>query len=253
MEYLITNMHYKTLNLLSLGREKCAPSHSFSYAYTNFYLVHYVISGCGTLLKNKVPKKVNEGEIFIIKPDNVYTYIADKNDPWEYMWFSFDGELADIFSKCEDVIKITDDSVFYDMLKATERKNISMQYVTGKVYEFISEIFERESQANSTIDYVRIVSDYIKSNYMRKISVTDIAESINLNKRYLSRIFKKEKGITIQEYILKQKFLKAQNLLEQGFSVTETAMAVGYSDAYTFSKIFKKHVGVSPTNYKNVR
>ena len=58
------------------------------------------------------------GKMFVIKPGNTYSYYADADNPWEYMWFSFDGELARIFDQCEDVIKITDDSVFYDMLKA---------------------------------------------------------------------------------------------------------------------------------------
>lgn len=249
MEYLITNMHYKTLNMLSLGREKCSPRHSYSYAYTNFYLIHYVISGCGTFIKNKVPRKVSSGEIFIIKPGNVYSYIADTDTPWEYMWFSFDGELASIFEKCDDVIKIADDTVFYDMLRMTQFKNTCMEYLTGKLYEFMSELFEEYDYINSNSDYVKTVSDFIKANYMRKISVKDIADTINLNSRYLSRIFKKEKGMTIQEFILKQKFLKAKKLLAMGFTVSETALTVGYTDQFTFSKIFKKYTGVSPSEY----
>lgn len=249
MEYLLTNMHYKTLNMLSLGKEKCAPSHSYSYAYTNFYLIHYVISGCGTFVKNKTVREISEGEIFIIKPGNVYSYTADKDTPWEYMWFSFDGELASVFEKCEDTIKIADDTVLYDMLKMTQYKNTCMEYLTGKLYEFMSELFEEYHYADSGSDYVKTVSDFIKANYMRKISVSDIADNINLNSRYLSRIFKREKGITIQEYILKQKFSKAKKLLSMGFSVSETALTVGYTDPFTFSKIFKKHTGIAPSEY----
>lgn len=249
IEYLLKNMHYKTLNVLSLGMEKCSPGYSFSYAYTNFYLIHYVISGCGIFIKNKEPRKVLAGEIFIIKPENVYSYIADKSEPWEYMWFSFDGELANTFDYCEDVIKIKNDTVLYDMLRAKSLKNTCMEYLTGKLYEFISEIFEESHFNVSGSNYVQTVSDYIKSNYMRKISVKNMADAINLNSRYLSRIFKKEKGVTIQEYILKQKFSKAKKLLTMGISVSETALMVGYNDPFTFSKIFKKHMGVAPSEY----
>lgn len=250
MEYLVTNMHYKTLNILSLGWEKCNPLHSFSYAHTPFYLIHYVISGCGTFIKNKEEMKVSKGEIFIIKPENAYTYIADKNSPWEYMWFSFDGELADAFKNCEDVIKIGDDTVLRDMLKTAQQKNISMEYLTGKLYEFIAEVFEEKASSDSAGNYVNVVSDYIMSNYMRRISVGGIAKAINLNARYLSRIFKKEKGVTIQEFILGQKLSKAKKLLALGYSVKETANMVGYEDLYTFSKMFKKHTGMSPSEYK---
>lgn len=253
LEYLVTNKHYKTLNVLSLGREKCTAGHSFSYAYTNFYLIHYVISGCGTFVKNKISRSVSAGEIFIIKPGSVYSYKADKSTPWEYMWFSFDGEIAEAFEKCDEVMKITDDTILFEMLDFAYPENAKTEYLTGKLYEFMAEIFDDGGGAFGRRDYVKTVSDFIKANYMRKISVSAIADTIGLDGRYLSRIFKREKGIAIQEYILKQKFSKAKKLLKMGVSVSETALTVGYGDQYAFSKMFKKHIGVSPSEYaKNI-
>lgn len=248
LEYLFSNMHYKTLNMLSLGREKCAAGHSFSYAYTNFYLIHYVISGCGTFVKNKIARRVSAGEIFVIKPGSVCSYKADMDTPWEYMWFSFDGEIAEAFEKCDDVMKIADDTILFDMLDAIRLKSTRTQYLTGKLYEFMSELFE-DSENSGGRDYVKTVSDFIKSNYMRKISVKSIADTIGLDSKYLSRIFKKEKGVTIQEYILNQKFSKAKKLLKMGISVVETSLSVGYADQFAFSKMFKKYTGFSPSEY----
>lgn len=84
--YIIENKHYPTLNILSLGKHKCSSQHIFAYAYTNFYLIHYVVRGCGTFYKNGIAHRVNSGEIFIIKPENEYTYAADDKDPWEYIF-----------------------------------------------------------------------------------------------------------------------------------------------------------------------
>ncbi len=244
--YMFENKHYKTLNIINLGHQKCPPLHSYSYALPNFYLIHYVVSGCGKLIKNKVEKKVKAGEMFIIKPENVYTYTADKEDPWEYIWISFDGDLSSIFKNLDDIMKI-DGEIFHEMLQAGNLKNTQQEFLLGKLYTLISMIFEK---APAESNFIKMVSDFIKANYAYKLHVADIAETINLNSRYLSRIFKQQKGVTIQEYIIKYKVKKAQSLLDKGFNVCETARAVGYEDAFTFSKIFKKYTGISPTKYK---
>lgn len=243
--YIIENKNYSTLNFLSLGHEACKPSHTFSYAYTDFYLVHYIVRGCGCLYKNGVPRKVNAGEMFIIKPDNSYTYVADKEDPWEYIWFSFDGILASIFDKLDDCVKYSG-GIVTEMLDAKDLENTRTEFLLGKLYELISELFENSKAENN---YVKKAADYIKANYMHRMYVCDIAQSLHINSRYLSRIFKEVKGISIQEYMINYKIGKAKTLLKRGLNVTESAKLVGYDDTFTFSKIFKKHTGCSPSEY----
>lgn len=244
--YILENKGYKTLNVLTLGHQKCKPSHSYSYAFPNFYLLHYVVGGEGTFTKNRITKKISAGEMFIIKPDNIYEYRANEKNPWEYIWISFDGELAKIFEKLDDTVKFNTD-IFFEMLEAKNLKNTKSEFLLSKLYELISVLFE--STASKT-DYTKAVSDYIKANYARKIYVSDIAENLNLNSRYLSRLFKKEKGMSIQEYVINYKMKKAQFLLSKGLNVSEASRAVGYDDIFTFSKMFKKHIGVTPSLYR---
>lgn len=243
--YIVENKHFPMLNILSLGRHKCKPGYVFGYAYTNFYLIHYVIKGCGTFFKNGVPQKVKDGEIFIIKPDNEYTYIADEENPWEYIFFSFDGEMASRFEQLDDCMKFNS-SVITDMLDAENLENTRSEFLTGKLFELMSEIFEDSGQKN---DHIKKATDYIKTNYARKLPVADIAAALNLNPRYLSRIFKQSTGKTVQEYIINYKIKKAKILLKHGMSVGSTAKLIGYDDSFTFSKAFKKVQGVSPKEY----
>lgn len=243
--YIIENKHYPTLNILSLGKHKCSSQHIFAYAYTNFYLIHYVVRECGTFYKNGIAHRVNSGEIFIIKPENEYTYAADDKDPWEYIFFSFNGEMASMFDKLDDVIKINS-NVIIEMLDAVNLENTRSEFLTGKLYELVSEIFENSKSEN---DYIKKATDYIKTNYARKLPVADIAAALNLNSRYLSRIFKNETGMTVQQYIINYKMKKAKILLKHGMSVGATARLIGYDDTFTFSKAFKKVVGISPKEY----
>lgn len=242
---IIENKNYKTLNVLTLGHQKCEPKHNYTYAYTDFYLIHYVVRGCGKVYYDGECYDVSKGEIFIIKPNGIYTYVADEKDPWEYIWISFRGELAGIFESL-GVVEKFESNLFSEMLNAYNLESTRTEYLTGKAYEMISVLFENTRYHN---DYVKTVSDYIKANYMLKLYVEDIADSLNINRRYLSRIFKDKKGVTIQQYIINYKIKKACDFLKRGFKVNETAAMIGYDDTFTFSKIFKKNMGCSPTEY----
>jgi AraC-like DNA-binding protein len=87
--------------------------------------------------------------------------------------------------------------------------------------------------------------------YTNKISVASLAHFCGLDSRYLCRIFKKETGMTLQEYILDYRLSKAHVLLlETSLTIGDTARSVGYTDVYNFSKMFKKKYGVSPRNIR---
>ena len=84
------------VNVFQFGREKCRPSHSFGPAVRNHYLFHYILSGRGTLestdrLGRIHSHQIGPGEGFMIVPQQINTYQADKEDPWEYIWLEFDG------------------------------------------------------------------------------------------------------------------------------------------------------------------
>lgn len=242
---LVQNMHRNDLNVLSFGYQKCEKGHFFNYAYETFYLLHYVKSGKGVFIKDGIERTVHRGSVFIIKPGHVYKYIADENDPWEYIWVSFDGNEAKMLEKIDDVAE-TDGEVFEEMKLAENLKNTKELFLTGKVYELLSNLFEPEEEKNN---YVKAVSDYVKANCMRRLLVSEIAKEAGLNSRYLSQLFKKETGMTLLEYIQKYKIKKGKVLLEHGFNVGETAKALGYDDAFTFSKAFKRIVGCPPKLY----
>ena len=86
---------------------------------------------------------------------------------------------------------------------------------------------------------------------MNEIRVEQIAENLNLDRRYLSRLFKQKMGQTIQEYLIIVRMDEAKRYLAEGRSVSETATLCGYTDTCNFSKMFKRVCGISPANWCN--
>ena len=89
--------------------------------------------------------------------------------------------------------------------------------------------------------------------YMQEIRVEKIAEQMGLDRRYLSRIFKQREGFGMAEYISLVRVERAKAFLAKGHSVGDTAILCGYSDSFTFSKMFKKQVGLSPADWKKAQ
>lgn len=99
---------------------------------------------------------------------------------------------------------------------------------------------------------VRKIMDYMELHYQEKISLDQIAANMYLSSYYISKIFKSETGDTPINYLISLRMKKARELLDarQDLSIQAIASAVGYEDAYHFSKLFKKYFGLSPLYYK---
>lgn len=94
--------------------------------------------------------------------------------------------------------------------------------------------------------------NYFEDHYNEKISLDQIAENMYLSPFYISKIFKSETGDTPIRHLINIRLEKAKELLESDRcgSIQEVAAMVGYDDAYHFSKLFKKHYGISPSKAK---
>ena len=243
-EMMIINQHFKDLNPVLFGRMKCIPGNHFGPVIRDYILIHYVENGQGVLYKNNNAYPVHKGQAFIILDGEWVSYVADKNDPWEYRWIAFTGDLAYKYKSLPPVINISNDL----FPNAEEHQNNFTEYIlASQLFRMTAELFAQEKQDNQ---YIRKVKNYIKYSYMNDIRVEEIAKAVSLDRYYLSRIFKKETGKTIQEYLINVRMNHACTFLSEGRSVSESAALCGYFDLSNFSKMFKRIYGVSPTEFQ---
>lgn len=98
---------------------------------------------------------------------------------------------------------------------------------------------------------VRRATAFIQMHYSEPITRQDIADHVSINADYLTDCFHKELGLTPIVYLTRQRIEQAKRLLEHGNqSITEVAMAVGFTDASHFARTFSREVGVSPRAYR---
>ena len=102
-------------------------------------------------------------------------------------------------------------------------------------------------------DYAAFVKSYIHDHYMNQIQLGDLALVAHVSPSYLSTRFKREVGCSFTEYLVRFRTNKAREMIEANgkASFSEIALSVGYEDYAQFSKMFRKHAGCSPTEYRN--
>ncbi len=94
--------------------------------------------------------------------------------------------------------------------------------------------------------------DYIDKNYTKIVSIESVCEHLNINKFYLTHIFKEQIDMPPIKYLIYKRMKHAKQLLisDNGMSINEIAEECGYSDTAYFCRVFKKTVDITPLQYK---
>lgn len=122
-------------------------------------------------------------------------------------------------------------------------------------YILFRNFFECESGdtniKDSTTRNIKIILDYIGENYMKPITIDELADNVNLSKHYFMRFFKKYMGMTCIEYINDYRLNIATNLLlTTRMQITEVAASIGITNLSYFNRIFKKKYHMTPKEYR---
>lgn len=130
----------------------------------------------------------------------------------------------------------------------------SPEQLKEKMLEYFNSLMNEKAEQERSImenDYISKTILYMKNHYGRDIGINDIAQYINLNPTYLSRIFKKATGKTIIEFLTLLRIEKSKVLLEHANkSIKEISAELGYYDVRSFTRFFKKYEGVTPGEYR---
>lgn len=272
--YLFPNENFLDLNPYQGGYADNEGAASFGPCTRNHYLFHYVISGAGTLVADDADGNEHEfyihtGQGFLIFPNQVTTYWADKDHPWEYTWIEFDGVYASEIIKnaglsmANPIYRVADkvagQTLMETMLEMAGDTDRTHFYKMSKLYLFADCLIRAAggtsmpSVSNPSVSdyYLQTAFLYIEKNFMNNISVESIAARCNIHRNRLLKLFKDQIGQGPQEYLIKYRMSKAaQLLITTGLSVNEIGNAVGYTNQLHFSRAFKSVYGISPKYFR---
>jgi two-component system response regulator YesN len=136
----------------------------------------------------------------------------------------------------------------YDDLTATRSISHLKAWTLDIIARGMDLIHPSHKPPNSVVENI---CTYIESHTGEDFNREDLASFVNFNPAYLSRLFKKETGMSLSDYILKCRVEKAKSLLIQStVKVADIAEIVGYYNISHFTKMFKKHTSLTPQDYR---
>lgn len=249
------------------GYEQVEPGFQFGPSARTSYLFHVVIKGKGVFEVGEKIFHIHEGQVFLIRPHVETVYRADTEDPWAYGWIGCKGHRLE---RMMEQMGLTEDNPVVDVSNTSEifqciLNMMSMQKIstsnelfrTSELLRFMGLIMENHEQEHPEIRtysseaYAQVAMKYLDANYSQKIKISDLANTIGIERSYLTHIFCETYQKSPQQYLMQIRMEKARELLlTTDLRVSEVAARVGYPDALAFSRTFKKEHGKSPSEYK---
>lgn len=228
------------------------------------YSLHFVVSGAGYYTLGEKTYYIKKGQIFANFPNVDIFYTTDKTHPWKYYWLNFIGPrsaqlLSDIGLTPEspvidagDAFKKIEKLYIANLKKCQENPDnteiISLYHLLN-IYSILhSEKNVSPPTIQKTESYAKKAVEYIRNNYANPaLNLHVVAQALNINDSYLSRLFCNEIGVNFVHYLAQTRIQAAINLIDNGmYVVCQVSESVGFTDPYYFSKVFKRFNAISP-------
>ena len=213
------------------------------------YEIIYVTEGVVHLFEGEKKHTLKESSLIILKPGTVHGGSEKSTGRTSFYWLHFhiDGiEINDVLLN-----NFGKGFLFREFLHERCSPGANGFFQDAFALYIISEILS-VSREEETTALSKNVSEYVRINSGRGLTVKKVAGHFGYNSEHLSRIVKKDSGLTLKELIDSHILSRAKNyLLNTSFSVKEIAALLGYPDPNTFINFFKYHEKKSPTAYRN--
>lgn len=257
-----------------VANRQCTPNWSLKgpsvYDKHNIILVY---DGEALLTCNDNKYKVGKGNIIYYKPgdyrqghtfpnslmkcftiDFLYTIPILNDTTWE---------LRNINLPFPTIDKIQDSFLFSHLLdlfsKFTktwllEKHN---RLIQGRAIfgEILSLLLRRKFEDDFNYDNIRKIEkviSYMTDHFTNQLTLQDLSNKADISPSYFESIFKSVTGKSPIGYLNDMRISKSKDLLNDGHTISDVASLVGYNDIFYFSRCFKKHVGISPSQYKSI-
>ncbi len=238
----------------------------------NQYIYIHCINGQGWFKIAGHEYKIKSNQYFIIPSGVAHVYGANNNDPWTIYWIHFKGKIAQNYvpdsydpinvstnlkSRISDRIDLFEE-IFRTLLSGYSKENICyvsslFHYYLGTL-RYINQYRDAKNDQSENNNIIEAAIHFMKENIENHITLKDISDYLGYSTSHYSMLFKRKTGHSPVNYLNLLKIQHACQLLDEtNMKVNQICYKIGIDDAYYFSRLFNKTMGMSPKEYRELK
>lgn len=246
-----------SLTILTYGHAKISSAWRGESRNNSFSYLYYVRAGQATIENQLGTITLLPNRWYLIPSGYNFKYRCDEFMEHLYFHIRLSGaDMLDIFRHLEVPLILEDEQIPEELFDYA-RRPVDLKgtlLLKAKIYDSLLRIMEKHGFLIKQDDFTDCVMNaikFIRSNLSARLTTTEIADSAFVSKSKLTKQFRKELSMSIQEYLYHILLYEATDLLvNDELSIQQISERLGFSDQFYFSRKFKQKYGLSPTAYR---
>jgi AraC-like DNA-binding protein len=250
-------------------REQHPVSHAFNWKNGRVLQEHnlvFIANGQGVFETKTSSQQITEGTVFFLFPGVWHRYKPDKQSGWEEYWIGFNGNYPEtlmnkgFFNREHPFIHTGHDeslqSLLHQLIEKVDYGNTGYQQIaSGIALQILGLLHTRaaaeNNQAGALSASIEKAKFLIMESVADKIDMHQLARKLTMGYSNFRKQFKKEMGLSPNQYLLDIRDKKAKELLTStDLNINEIAYRTGFESIYHFSKFFKLKNKISPSSFR---
>jgi len=250
------------------GLEHCTADYAIKRETFPYCSIEYVARGCGELKLKGKPHRLRPGTVFAYCPGVPHEIRGDREDPLVKYFVDFagtrargllrDGQLepgtaAEVFPP-HSLASLFDELIETGLSLRPKAAELSAALLECIALKIAGQRAPAEGATTLSFITYQNCRRHMETHFLRLRTLEEIASECHLETAYLCRLFRRYDSQPPYQYLLRLKILHAaQRLHNQGVLVKQVAEETGFADAFHFSRVFRKVLGVSPLELRRLR
>ena len=259
------------VDLVGYHQSKPGWKSEYENSISDLFRFWYISEGTGSVCINNQWLNFAANDLVTIKPGRNYTQEKSgrKNPSKIYYIYFYPFGSKNIYSyqnlfnswpkiimmKYHPEVKALFQELFEIFTTKHSSSKLLIKSIMLRILHIIIDAYKNRPQEITTESYSKLLmaKDYIYNHYNEPLTLDQISDNVNLSSSYLSALFTKHLNTSPINYQITLKLRSAKLLLAKGEPVTKVSDKVGFNSIHHFSRIFKKHFGMSPSQFAMIR
>ncbi|WP_282936124.1 AraC family transcriptional regulator [Paenibacillus sp. RC67] len=252
------------LSVQFLGINYCDTDYSNIRKLAKITVMGFILTGQGIVKVDSHTHTARQGDVFILPAGCYHEVNADPNHPeqWSYIWLNISGnwilKMLEAYQLLPHVVTsqcgagpLFEEAIESAIHKSVEEMQNELQIILMRIIVTLSETLRKRGEALSSA--VQAIKQFLDNSILQPFDSNQLATQVGISTRQMNRLFNREVGTTIYNYVITKKMESAKlMLLDTQLTISDIGYRLGYMDPHYFSNLFQSKTGVRPSAFRKL-